>query len=239
MSELARQQIIITDLTRFNNQDKVCTAGIDVATNLCIRPLPYFALDSIRQIGVLPGTVLESSFSADKTASAPHIEDHSYSGKVTVVRNCSSAEFRNVLRSTLYPSIEEGFQAICTGKCILATVTPPRSLITIQVEPANFNIVPDRFKSAELRATFVDGKGTAHDFLSITDLGFYLNAVRLRQEIAGLSDLNNFLHEQDEVYLRIGLSRRFKSQDNRDGYWIQVNGIYTFPDIDRAIRSYQ
>ena len=36
------QKIIITDFTRFSNPKIVCTAGIDLTTGQCIRPMPYF-----------------------------------------------------------------------------------------------------------------------------------------------------------------------------------------------------
>ena len=33
-------KIIITDLTRFKKGVEVCTAGTDIATGACIRPMP-------------------------------------------------------------------------------------------------------------------------------------------------------------------------------------------------------
>lgn len=38
-----QRQIIITDLTRFKNEEIVCTAGIDYNAKKCIRPLPYLS----------------------------------------------------------------------------------------------------------------------------------------------------------------------------------------------------
>ena len=34
-------EIIVTDLTKFANEDIVCTAGIEKDSNECIRPIPY------------------------------------------------------------------------------------------------------------------------------------------------------------------------------------------------------
>jgi len=45
--------------------------------------------------------------------------------------------------------------------------------------------------------------------------------------------INNFIRQQDTVYLRIGLGREYQG-----GFWLQVNGIYTFPNYDTEIRSY-
>lgn len=40
------------------------------------------------------------------------------------------------------------------------------------------------------------------------------------------------------MFLRIGLITKFDHEDGRTGYWIQVNGIYTFPEFMTAIRTY-
>ncbi|MEZ4693859.1 MAG: hypothetical protein R2837_07675 [Aliarcobacter sp.] len=49
-------EIIITDLTRFSNPAIVCIAGINIATNECIRPLPYIATDECLRLNILPGS---------------------------------------------------------------------------------------------------------------------------------------------------------------------------------------
>jgi len=50
--------------------------------------------------------------------------------------------------------------------------------------------------------------------------------------------LNQLLQTKDAVFLRIGLSRAYKAPDGREGYWLQTNGIYTFPHYHEGIRSY-
>jgi len=49
--------------------------------------------------------------------------------------------------------------------------------------------------------------------------------------------VKNFISSQNEIYLRIGVGRRWKVSE-RDGYWLQVNGIYTFPNFLEEIRTY-
>ena len=73
-------------------------------------------------------------------------------------------------------------------------------------------------------------------YLSITDRGFFDYAQK-HQADGKLNELQRFIRSQNEVYLRIGVGRQFKSGD-RDGYWLQVNGIYTFPNFLDEIRSY-
>lgn len=53
-----------------------------------------------------------------------------------------------------------------------------------------------------------------------------------------LSDINNFISKQNIAYIRLGLSREYSSPDGRNGYWLQVNGIYTFPDYNKNIRKF-
>ncbi|MDE0410821.1 MAG: hypothetical protein OXI37_01185, partial [Gammaproteobacteria bacterium] len=74
---------------------------------------------------------------------------------------------------------------------------------------------------------------------SITDLGFHSYAENHHQEAGDYEDLNQLLHSQEEIYLRIGLSRYFQAPDGRAGYWIQVNGIYSFPDYFEIVRQYE
>ena len=57
-------EIIITDLTRFTNPDIVCTAGINPATNECIRPLPYLPTNKCRRLNILPGAIIKGTFVA-------------------------------------------------------------------------------------------------------------------------------------------------------------------------------
>ena len=42
---------------------------------------------------------------------------------------------------------------------------------------------------------------------------------------------NQFIKVQKKVYLRVGLGREFEATTTGEiGYWLQINGIYTFPD---------
>jgi len=77
-------------------------------------------------------------------------------------------------------------------------------------------------------------------YLSITDLGFHNLAVSKQKDPDYMDELNEFIHSQKKVYLRIGLGRRYKNPtDGRDGFWIQVNGIYTFPEFMTKVRAYE
>lgn len=230
-------QIIITDLTRFKNQDKVCTAGV-TSDGTVIRPMPYLSTERCRELDIHPGGILEGDLKLSGSA-APHIEDATFS-TLNFNGPCSTTAFRDVLEATLFPSMSEGFGVkVCPGqKCIPMESAPVRSLITIKVQPWSFSVVQNSFDTSRLKAHFSDGAGTELSFVGVTDRGFYDFAQQHSSEPSKISELNQFIQSQKELYLRLGLSREYKADDGRNGYWIQLNGIYTFPDYLKYIRCY-
>ena len=88
-----------------------------------------------------------------------------------------------------------------------------------------------------MRVNFTDQAGNSFRYLSITDLGFFEYAERHAEENK-INELNGFIHSQEELYIRLGLGRIHQTQDGRNGFWLQVNGIYTFPAYSDEIRCY-
>jgi hypothetical protein len=230
-------QIIITDLTRFKNLEFVCTAGV-ADDGPVVRPMPYLTSDDCRRLDIHPGGIVESHFTY-RTAPAPHIEDAGYK-KLEFKGPCSKAEFKKALEKTLYANIAAGFGApIRPGeKCIPIASRPVRSLITIQVDPRRFTIYQDSYHPDRLQARFVDRAGAELAFVAVTDRGFYDYAQQHREDARAFLQIKRFIQSQQELYLRLGLSRAYKAPDGREGYWIQLNGIYTFPDKLAYIRCY-
>src|SRR5579863_8904161 len=104
-------RIIITDLTRFNTEDRVCTAGTHIQSGRCIRPMPYLTGALCKKLGILPGSVLTGDFVPAKGLSGPHQEDANYTPqKLSCDGPSSSLEFKKALKSGLYDSVEEGFE---------------------------------------------------------------------------------------------------------------------------------
>ncbi|MBU1667803.1 hypothetical protein KKC13_05240 [bacterium] len=228
-------EIVITDLTRFSNPDIVCIAGINKETGECIRPLPYIQLADCKRLNILPGNIIDGSFIKSANIENPHSEDCDYSGQLTRVRICESDEFQSVLESNLSVSISDGFNYPFPerGKVILSQFKPTKSIITLKVSTRNLEIVKDNFKEGKIRLHLLDNDGVRFSFLSITDLGFYNYAMKHYHDVDFPNIINNFIRQQDIVYLRIGLGREYQG-----GFWLQVNGIYTFPNYDTEIRSY-
>lgn len=233
-------RIIITDLTRFGNRDILCTAGIDTDTGRCIRPMPYLRSDRCKELNMLPGAILSGEFSDPAAVDAPHIEDMNYQN-LTFDGHCSSEEFQHVLSSSADRSIEEGFgvQLEERQKHIPPELSPERSLITIKVEPRGVRIVQDQYNPAKVKAHIRDATGREYSFLSITDLGLHSYAENHFREAGDYLDVNSLIRSQDEVYVRIGLSRFHKAPNGRAGFWIQVNGIYSFPNYFETARRYE
>jgi len=232
-------KIIITDLTRFKpgNPD-VCTAGV-AADGTVIRPMPYLTADRCRELDIHPGGILEGKFTLKKDP-APHVEDASYN-KLTFNGACSKAEFRAALEKTLYADMSEGFGVPVQSreKCIPVATPPVRSLITIKINPLGFSVVQDSYHPERLKAHFSDGAGIELAFVGVTDRGFYDYAQQHQDDPQAFLDMTRFIQSQQDLYLRLGLSRAYEAPDGRNGYWIQLNGIYTFPDKLEYIRCYE
>jgi hypothetical protein len=233
-----KRTIIVTDLTRFSKPDMVCTAGIDPKTGECIRPMPYLSSSECKRLKILPGGRLTAEFTPSRQITKPHTEDHGYTG-LAFQGPCTSDEFRAVLEKSSFNSVEEGFDTILSPeqKHLPDTHKGPRSIVTLPVLPSTVSVVEDSYKPGKIKLHFRDKSGKWFRFIPITDLGFhdYAMAHHARSD---LKAVNKLISEQKEVFLRIGVSRVYKVQDGRNGYWLQANGIYTFPEFNKVIRSY-
>src|SRR6185503_9690230 len=112
-----------------------------------------------------------------------------------------------------------------------------RSIITLSVDPESVEIVEDSYNKGKIKIFFTDPSGVDFRYIAITDLGFYDHAMQHHAQ-SDLNKLNSLLNEQDEVMLRIGLSRIHTNPQGKTGYWMQANGIYSFPDYPKDIRHY-
>jgi len=227
-------KITITDLTRFSNPEIVCIAGLDIKTGECIRPLPYIETKKCEELNILPGNIIEGNFTR-VNAEKPHTEDYNYDS-LKRVGICGSDEFEEILKKDLVDTISNGFGYgfVEKGKVIPKEFAPNRSIITIKLSTSSIEIVKDRFKEGKIRLNLLDNDSRKYSYLSITDLGFYNYAMKHYHDSDFPNLINNFIREQQNAYLRIGLGREFQ-----DGFWLQVNGIYTFPNYDKSVRSYK
>jgi hypothetical protein len=231
-------KIIITDLTRFQKKDIVCTAGTDISTGACVRPMPYIATADCERLGILPGAILSGAFVSQTGMGGPHQEDASYS-RLVFEGPSSSKDFKAALKAGLHSSTADGFEIdLKPGqKYVPVGHAVGRSIITLSVDPKTIEIVEDRYNPGKTKIHFIDGSGRQFRYLPITDLGLHRYAERYHAA-KDLTRLNSFVSGQPEAYLRLGLSREWNN-GTINAYWMQVNGVYTFPDFFKDIRSYK
>ena len=230
---------VVTDLTRFSSGNPdVCTALIDMETGACVRPMPYFKFDAVKKHCVLPGAIFTGGFTPSAGRSAPHVEDCGYSD-LKFHGPATGVQFRDALNKSLHSAVATGFNAQLTfgQKVLPLSSPPPRSIVTIKVSSTDIEIVPDLYNDRKIKIHFRDESGFQFRFMPITDLGFHDHASAHRNA-GDLNIINEHLQSSDEIFLRVGLSREHTSPDGRCGYWIQVNGIYTFPSKLNLVRGY-
>lgn len=233
-------KIIITDLTRFSKKpDIVCIAGINPESGECVRPMPYMKSERCKELNILPGAVLSGNFTSPPKIDPPHGEDR-FHDNLTFIGPCTSEQFIEILSTSESPSVESGFGVKLSDgqKYIPLNDIPPRSIITISVCSRNICIVQGQYKADTIKLLFTDKSGKEFKYLPVTDLGFYGYVLKNNKNAADISQLNSFLRSQNEIFLRLGLSRPYRAPDGREGFWIQVNGIYTFPTCLPETRSY-
>jgi len=231
--------IIITDLTRFaHGNPSVCVAGIEVKSGKCIRPMPYLKFEECVELDLFPGSILTGDLTPFPNLKFPHTEDCRAIGlKLTGV--CTSDEFRKVLEESCATGVENGFGvSIPNGERVIREDSAPASsIITLRVDSKHIRIA-DGYKPGSIRLDFRDSVGREWYNFPITDLGFFDYAQR-HQKSDAMKALNDKISKQSEVFLRIGLARLWKKPpDGPEGFWMQANGIYTFPDKIRYVRSY-
>lgn len=234
------RKIIVTDLTRFSNKDIVCIAGIDINNGECIRPLPYLDVLRCKELNLIPGAVLSGNFTASLNMQHPHSEDMNHQN-LKFHGHCSDTEFRKILFKSSSNSIQSGFDVLLDNrqKHIPLEARPLKSLITISVNPNRVKIVQDQYDHKKIKIHFIDNDIKEYSFLAITDLGFHNYAENHYQQKNNYNEINSVIQRQKEVFLRVGLSRLYENQQGKNGFWIQVNGIYSFPDYFKDVRRYE
>ena len=231
------QKIIITDLTRISNKQIACTAGIDLTTGQCVRPMPYLTIVECKRLNILPGTILKGEFTPALNLKGPHQEDMTYK-MLSSMGACNSSDFKLALHAGLYDSLEKGFQIELANnqKYLPVSHSVGRSIMTLKIRPDKVEVVEGAYCPNTIKLNFMDSSGRAYKYMAITDFGFHGFTESLHT-LNVLKTLNDFIGSQAEVYLRIGLSRPWDN-GKVNGYWMQVNGLYTFPDYYHEIRCY-
>ena len=112
------------------------------------------------------------------------------------------------------------------------------SLITVKVKPNNLRIMDSKFELGKKLISFADGLGHAYNYLPITDRGFP-GFIKMHHVDDSQEGLRLFISKFKEIFLRVGVGRQYcPKNSDKDGYWLQVNGIYGYPEVGNKCMNY-
>jgi hypothetical protein len=240
------QEIIITDVTRMSG-DKVCVAGIN-HKGACVRPLLAYP-NAIREadlyegdtVIIRPRAVVNMFLEPEPEPEPPHCEDHLWSNpnQIEFLREPNDRIWKGVLERTSFPTVSDIFQADIRKNKMVAPGDGVRSLGTIK--PASidkfgyYRVQMGENLNVKYQLSFTDQGGNAFVSLPVTDLSlrYYVDYLYAQGRLHP-AKIRSFLEskfQKTDVWLRLGLTRPFQKSD-ADQKWcyIQVTGIYTFPD---------
>ncbi len=232
--------LVVTDLTRMYH-GHICIAGYDTQRRP-VRPVnyPQGISEASAVVGgravIYPFAVVECDL-LQPAPDPPHTEDYQFDPlSLHYVRPAAEEKRQDVLSWSLFPTLADLFgQPILSDHGLYVRQGQgPRSLGTLQpkvVGKVTYQEGEDGTWGYRIR--FKDAQEWYA--LKITDLTFNYYAGWLRgrgcepdQVAAGLTQTIR----QGTPYLRIGLSRGWKKFP--ECCFLQVNGIYTFPDYLRG-----
>lgn len=236
------REILITDLTAMGG-DRVCIAGIDREWNT-IRPVfPWpdiptrRVLRHGRQVLIRPRAVVAMQLEPLANLEAPHIEDFLW----TQPHNTRFVELLDEKRwlRALQGMAERcesplfGTSLLRLGRNLKRVVLPGKakySLATLRCgRKSALHIREKESGGFRFSLSFLDDRDEAYQNIPVTDLALrewaYAGLRREADARALAHELTASLNAADEVHLRLGLGREYEGK-----YWLQVNGIYSFPD---------
>jgi hypothetical protein len=241
---VAKQRIVVTDLTRMSGE-RVCLAGYPLDAperDRCVRP--EFRYGSPTESWLFArGTVAVRPFAVVELDLLEHRPDPPHTEDWIVDERCRRPHglLPEAERRTLLDRLDDGAVAAIFGAEIhqdpawwVAAGTGNRSLGTVR--PANvagivFAQKPGR-PTWDYRLVFDDAAGRRYN-LAVTDLAFRFHLDHLRDR-EGLSPARAIgatmarLRAAEAVFVRVGLTRGFGDRPNRRH--LQITGVYSFPD---------
>ena len=232
-----RELIAITDVTEMW-ASQVCIAGITPKFE-CIRPIveggvQMWDLYQEDKPIIYPGAKVWMDFSPAQIT-PPHIEDRAFDPKTVEFKGAFEGQYWETL---LKKTSRESVQAIFDGNLKERQVVPgtqTRSLGTVGgVTILNLDVDKRYDRRTVLRMDFRDASGEVHERFPVNDLAFRgMFSQLMEKHRNGVRTANNLmskLKKSARTYLRIGLARPTTIGDYPETCWVQVTGVYTFPD---------
>ena len=232
-----RELIAITDVTHMW-ASQVCIAGVTPQFE-CVRPVveggvQMWDLYKDRTPIIFPGAKVWMDFSPARIT-PPHVEDRVFDPRSVQFKDAFKG---NHWETLLQKTSSESVQAIFDGNLKERRVAPGTrtcSLGTIgAVTILNLDVDVRHDRRTVLRMDFRDASGEVHSGFPVNDLAFrglfssLLERHRTKSRASNV--LMDSLKQADRVYLRIGLARPTQIGRYPETCWVQVTGVYTFPD---------
>ncbi len=228
------REITVTDLTILGRENRVCLAGIERGTNAVIRPLPYLTRNECSTHRIYPSVNLQGLFMWT-AALPPHMEDRYYFPCLRRYGELNQEKWLELLKTSAFSSVKQAFAVdeSLKEKCVDITQWTQRSLATVRIDNREVQIKKNRRNSRRLRLSFVDNDAQLFTNLPMTELSS-------RQWLETTNSYLKFWQQkiavQEALFLRLGLTRFYCSPKTKIcGYWLQVNGLYGFPDFPYGI----
>jgi hypothetical protein len=234
-----KETVVITDLTKMR-ENRVCVAGLNRKCE-CVRPvLPYAPIttDHLERDGKAlfsPRHVLEFSFSGRKS-NPPHTEDCIFDPCETrLIKVLTNEQMKRVLAKSCFGCVDEIFGESLVGGKYLKPGSGQRSIGTVRAKIMEIDLTSQRM-------SFVDESGQYYPHRKITDLAFHVFASdclesREQSDKDAAENLLKKFQESKDMFVRVGLTRPWVNPASGvEGCWLQVTGIYSFPDYSCASR---
>jgi hypothetical protein len=232
-------QVTITDLTRMSGS-RVCLAGYTL-DQICVRPVLRFGgleeswLYQNGRIMIRPFAVIRFNANTEESIqNPPHCEDRIISLLYHKVGQLDERQKQELLGEIVDEGVTQIFGAEIQSDMgyYIRAGEGTRSLGTVCAEITQVSYGPTEDGKWDYRIQFTDQMGDAYR-LKVTDLALRMffdyqrdhNNLSLAAIASGFRSAIN----QAKVYLRIGLARPWKPV-HPDKCFLQVTGIYTFPD---------
>jgi hypothetical protein len=233
------ETLIITDLTQMPDGNQVCVTGIN-KNNTCIRPVcdtgflkSYLYIN--KKLSIKPKAKIGFNLTPNNIK-PPHIEDKAFDPNNLVTYGvCNDIEWEQTLKNTSYKKVQDIYNGLLQEDSWVKPGAQTRSIATLSM-PNEISVqLTEAFGKLKYRLSFIDFSGTKYD-CPVSDLAFReLSYKRIKKEsqphLTVAQDLTTLLKTTDRIYLRLGLARPFKISPETDPRcYLQVTGIYTFPD---------
>ncbi len=237
-------EVVVVGNTRMGGNN-ICMSVYDPSSRHYLRPLHQSTVpqdrnwteNDIRKKMLIPFTKHTLQYRSPRRVEIPHSEDCYYvqSRLISTMKVCEIINFLEAISSLsisgIYGMVPDAGR--CFSKNIprlsLGTLKDARS-VRIKYEEHKFRPGDDNF-----RIDFTDSSEYSISKAPIADVRLR-NYLVWRRNKCGQShaqvenDINSVVANSDVLFIRVGLSRKYQPPDNPDGYWLEVTGIYPFPD---------